>query len=116
MLHDISMKFLRLVSSQFSPSNLILFNETTEVYESRVSKYKLVDFVVTGTETFVCGGGNKSENEAYTPDNSGTSENSDNTVIFLPYKDETDHSRESSQLSAKSPDKSAGKFYITVYS
>lgn len=81
-----------------------------------VSKYKLVDLVVTGTETFVCGGGNKSENEAYTPDNSGTSENSDNTVIFLPYKDETDHSRESSHLSAKSPDKSAGKFYIAVYS
>ncbi|PNF23828.1 hypothetical protein B7P43_G14721 [Cryptotermes secundus] len=61
----------------------------------------------SGTETFACSGGNKSENEAYTPDNSGTSENSDNTVIFLPYKDETDHSRESSHLSAKSPDKSA---------
>ncbi|XP_069683551.1 partitioning defective 3 homolog isoform X3 [Periplaneta americana] len=59
----------------------------------------------SGTETFGCGGGNKSENEAYTPDNSGTSENSDNTVIFLPYKDETDHSRESSHLSAKSSDK-----------
>ncbi|GFG33969.1 hypothetical protein Cfor_07519, partial [Coptotermes formosanus] len=62
----------------------------------------------SGTETFVLGGGNKSENEAYTPDNSGTSENSDNTVIFLPYKDETDHSRESSHLSAKSCDKSTG--------
>ncbi|PSN38348.1 hypothetical protein C0J52_06939 [Blattella germanica] len=56
----------------------------------------------SGAETFGCGGGNKSENENYTPDNSGTSENSDNTVIFLPYKDETDHQ------SAKSCDKSTG--------
>ncbi|XP_021913897.1 partitioning defective 3 homolog isoform X3 [Zootermopsis nevadensis] len=58
----------------------------------------------SGTETSVCINSVKSENEAYTPDNSGTSENSDNTVIFLPYKDETDHSRESSHLSAKSSD------------
>jgi hypothetical protein len=81
-----------------------------------MSQQKLGVFVVSGTETFVCGGGNKSENEAYTPDNSGTSENSDNTVIFLPYKDEVDHSRESSHLSAKSSEKSMGKLHIAIYS
>ena len=37
-------------------------------------------------------------------------------MIFLPYKDETDHSRESSHLSAKSCDKSIGELQITVYS
>ena len=53
---------------------------------------------VAGTETFGCGGGNKSESEAYTPDNSGTSENSDNTVIFLP------------DLSAKSANSSISEY------
>lgn len=72
-------------------------------------------FVVSGTETSVCINSVKSENEAYTPDNSGTSENSDNTVIFLPYKDETDHSRESSHLSAKSSDNCPSKPNIATF-
>lgn len=88
----------------------------TKEYHSTNPLTVVVVVVVAGTDTFVLGGANKSENEAYTPDNSGTSENSDNTVIFLPYKDETDHSRESSHLSAKSCDKSIGELQITVYS
>lgn len=62
-------------------------------------------FWCLGTETL----GAKSESEGQTPDNSGASENSDNTVIFLPYSNNNSNNKEvnseESNLNTKSVSK-----------
>lgn len=58
---------------------------------------------------------NGKHDDTCTPDNSGTSENSDNTVIFLPYKDQHRSINGSLDRSIDvSLDKSLGLYYIVL--